>query len=113
MAANSLKGEVEIKSGGVAYTLVFTSNAIVQTEQLLGASIGVITSNLTHVENLRALLWAALQKHHDGTDLFKAGDILDDFDGGMNELADPLARALRFRLSRTPIDAPLGEESGE
>jgi hypothetical protein len=109
MAANPLKGEVEIVSGDATYTLVFTSNAIVQCEQVLGATIGEITSNLMRVENLRALVWAALQTHHKGADLFKAGDVIDDFAGGMNELADPLARALRFRLSRTALDVPLLE----
>jgi hypothetical protein len=108
MAANPLKGEIDLVAGDETYTLVFTSNAIVQVEQLLSASIGEITGRLTHVENIRVLLWAALQKHHGKTvDLMKAGDILDAFDGGMNGIADPLARALRFRLARTPIEQPL------
>lgn len=113
MAANPLKGEVDIVSGDVTYTLAFTSNSIVLAEQLLSASIGEIATNLTHVENLRALLWAALQKHHAKLDLLKAGDVLDDYDGGMNALADPLARALRFRLSGTPVDKPLVEGADE
>lgn len=107
MAANALKGEVELVSGGVTYVMVFTSNAIVQVEQILGGSIGEITNKLTHVENIRVLLWAALQKHHPKVDLLGAGDVIDAFEGGMNELVDPLMRALRFRLSRTPVEQPL------
>lgn len=111
MAANPLKGEIDLISGEETYTLVFTSNAIVQAEQLLNATIGEITGQLTRVENIRVLLWAALQKHHGKTvDLLKAGDILDAFDGGMNGIADPLARALRFRLTRTPVDQPLARD---
>lgn len=110
MASNHLKGEVEITIDGTVYTLCFTSNCIVEIEQLLGQSIGEIAQDLAKVEHQRALLWGALQKHHPRTDLLKTGDLLDAFDGGLQTLAEKLARALRFRISRTPIDAPLGEE---
>lgn len=107
MAANPHKGEVDFEAGGKSYTMVFTTNAIVQAEQLLGAGIGEITAQLTRVENIRVLFWASLQKHHPKIDLLAAGDIFDEYDGGMNELADPLARALRFRISRVALDQPL------
>ena len=82
-------------------------------EQLLGDSIGSIAGTMTRIEHQRALLWGALQKHHGGMTLVKAGELMDDFDGGIEPLAEALARALRFRLSRTPIDAPLVEEPAE
>lgn len=110
MASNPLKGEVEITIDGAVYTLCFTSNCIVEVEQLLGQSIGEIAQDLAKVEHQRALLWGALQKHHPGTDLLKAGDLLDDVEGGLHPLAGKLARALRFRISRIPIDAPLTGE---
>jgi len=105
--ANPLKGEVELVVGEMTYTLCFPSNAVVEVEQLLGDSIGGIAGNIVKVEHQRALLWSALQKHHKGVDLLKAGEIMDDFDGGLEPLAEKLVRALRFRLSRAPIDAPL------
>lgn len=114
--ANALKGEVDIVAGEKTYTLVFTSNAIAQAEQLAGGvAIGELAANLTQVSQVRLLLWAALQKHHQKVDLLGAGDLLDEVDGGLNGLADPLVRALRFRLSggTIPLDAPLTTEGGE
>lgn len=109
--ANALKGEIELAIEGVPYTLCFTTNAIAEVEQLLGGdSIGEIAQRIAKVEHQRALLWGALQKHHKGIDLLKAGALMDEFDGGLEPLVEALARALRFRLSRTPIDAPLSDE---
>lgn len=111
--ANALKGEVEVVAGETTYILCFTNNAIVQIEQIFdGMGIGEITQNLMRVEVARALLWGALQKHHPKTDLLKAGDILDDIEGGLAAIADPLARALRFRLSGIGLDKPLIEVDG-
>tara|TARA_R110000868_G_scaffold17418_1_gene76545 strand:+ start:432 stop:770 length:339 start_codon:yes stop_codon:yes gene_type:complete len=109
--ANALKGEIEISVEGNAYTLCFTTNAIAEVEQLLGDSVGGIAANIAKVEHQRALLWGALQRHHKGIDLLKAGALMDEFDGGLEPLVEALARALRFRLSRTPIDASLSDEA--
>lgn len=110
--ANALKGEIEVTIDGAAYTLCFTTNAIAQVEQLLGGeSIGEIAQRIAKVEHQRALLWGALQKHHSGVTLLAAGALMDEFEAGLEPLVEALARALRFRLSRTPIDAPLGEEA--
>lgn len=108
MAANPLEGEVDFPIAGDTYTLCFPSRAIVQVEQLFGGvSIGEIATKIAHVEYLAALMWSALQKHHSGVDLFGAYDLLDKCDGGVQAVAEPLARALRFRISRTPLDQPL------
>lgn len=107
--ANALKGEIDISIDGVAYTLCFTTNVIAEVEQLLGDSIGGIAGNIVKVEHQRALLWGALQKHHKGVTLLAAGALMDEFDAGLEPLVEALARALRFRLSRTPLDAPLVE----
>lgn len=107
MAANHLKGEIDLPVDKQTYTLALTSNAIVQVEQLLDSSITEIMKGLTRYENSRALLWAGLQKYHPKIDLLAAGEIIDEIDGGLEGLVDPLARAVRFRLSRTPIDNPL------
>lgn len=111
MAANPLKGEVELKVSGKTYTLTFTSNAIVQVEQLLGGiSIADIGQQMGRMEYLRALLWAGLQKHHEGLDLFAVSDLMDDCEGGMSGVMEPVTRALRFRLSGVAVTAPLTDE---
>lgn len=108
MAANALKGEIALAIDGNAYTLCFTTNAIAQVEQLLGgASIGDIAQQIGRVEYQRALFWGAIQKWHPTVDLMGAGALMDEVDGGTEPLVEALARALRFRLSRIPLDAPL------
>lgn len=108
MAANALKGEIALAIDGNAYTLCFTTNAIAQVEQLLGGeSIGEIAQQIARVEYQRALFWGALQKWHPTVDLMGAGALMDEVEGGTEPLVEALARALRFRLSRIPLDAPL------
>ena len=110
--ANALKGEIAVSIDGNAFTLCFTTNAIAQIEQMLGGeSIGSIAQQIARVEYQRALFWGALQKHHATVDLIGAGALMDEFEGGNEPLVEALARALRFRLSRTPLDAPLIEEA--
>lgn len=110
MVANPLKGETTLTAAGASYVLCFPSNVIVQVEQLFGGvAIGTLAANMTHVENVRALLWGALQKYHPDVDLLKAGDVIDECEGGINGVAEPVVRALRFRLSGAAIDAPLEE----
>lgn len=110
--ANALKGEIALTIDGNAYTLCFTTNAIAQVEQLLGGeSIGEIAQQIARVEYQRALFWGALQKWHPTVDLMGAGALMDEVEGGSEPLVEALARALRFRLSRTPIDASLIDET--
>lgn len=110
MPANPLKGEVELVSGGTAYILVYTTNAIATVEDLADKSIGEITTGAalnSNVGEVRTLLYGALlSKHPDGLDLLKVGDIMDDYEGPLSEIVEKIGRAIRFRLSRTPIDAP-------
>ena len=111
MAANPLKGEVELVIGETTYTLCFSSNSIVAVEQLFGGvGIGEIAADLNRVEHQRALLWGALQKYHDGIELLAAGDLVDECEDGLKPIAEKLARALRFRISRTPVDAPFTDD---
>lgn len=108
--ANALKGEIDLVAADKTYVLCFTTDAIVQVEQLLGADISEISAK-SSVGNIRTLLWGALLKHHSDVNLIGAGEILDDFEGGVTGVFEKLVRALRFRLSRTAIDAPF--ESGD
>lgn len=112
MAANPLKGEVEIKIDGKPFVLCFTSNALVALQQVMGKGVEEIAPHLGNVENRRGLLWAGLQKHHGDVDLLTAGDMLDDADDGLLALLETLARALRFRLSGIGLDEPLVDEDG-
>lgn len=108
--ANPLKGEVDFAVEGKSLTLCFSTNSIVQVEHLLSSDITAISS-VTSVENIRALLWGALQANHPDIDLKAAGGLLDDYDGGVMGAFEKIVRALRFRISRTPIDTPL-DDSG-
>lgn len=110
MAANPLKGEIDLVAGDKTYTLCFPSNVIVQVEKLLGIdSIG--DAKTSSYDTVRTMFWGALQKHHNGVDLIKAGDLMDEamdeIGGGLQALADPLVRALRFRVSGVAVDVAL------
>lgn len=76
--ANRTKGEFTLDVGGERYTLVVDINACCAVESLLGvtyvqASMQIARGSITA---LRGLLWAALQRHHKGTTLEDAGEIL-------------------------------------
>lgn len=82
MAANPLRGEASFSAGGKDYTLVFDANAfcfaeaeIAKTTDEIVAEIEAAPANLTI---MRALFWAGLQKHHAGTHMVAAGEIISD-----------------------------------
>lgn len=108
--ANPLKGEVDLVVGTKTYTLCFPSNRIVEVETLLGQPIAQIAVEFAQSPSfgvIRTLLWAALREHQGKIDLLGAGAIMDDIEGGLEAMIDPIGRALRFRLSRIPVDQPL------
>ena len=113
MAVNPLKGEVEIKIDDKPFTLCFTSNSLVELQQVMGKGVEEIAPDIGNVENRRGLLWAGLQKYHGPLDLIAAGDLMDDADGGIMVLMEALARALRFRLSGVGVDQPLLDDKGQ
>lgn len=107
---NPLKGEVEFIVGDKKLTMCFPTDSIVRVEQLFGGTdIGAISSRGS-VENMRALVWGALIKHHPDVDLIAASELLDDYEGGLKGAFELTARALRFRLSRIPVDAPFDDD---
>jgi hypothetical protein len=110
--ANELKGEVDVKIGGKTYTVVLTSNALVQVKSVLGIA-DTQHLNMADVEHMRGLLWAGLLRHHEGVDLMTAGDLLDEIEGGFEGAVEVLARALRFRLSGVAVAEPLGGQPAE
>lgn len=111
--ANPLKGEIDFPHGADTYTLCFTSNALVEVEQVSGQAIHAVLVDWQQdiaFAPLRNLFWGALRKHHPKMSLFDAGDLLDEIGPGrMEELGGAIGKALRFRLSGT-FDPPATEE---
>lgn len=108
--ANPLKGEIDLLVAGKSYTLCFPSNRIVEVETALGQPIGRIAAEFARSPSfgiIRTLFWGSLLEHHPDVTLIDAGSIMDDIEGGLEAMIDPIGRALRFRLSRTAVDAPL------
>lgn len=109
--ANALKGELELQAGGKTYTLAFTNNAIVQVEEMFGGKgIGLIAAEAaanSRVGDVRTLLWGALVTHHPDVNLISVGGVMDDYDGPLSDIVEKIGRAIRFRLSRVPVEAPL------
>lgn len=81
MTANPLKGETDLKIGDATYTVALGVNEIVKLEDITGAGIIEIAAwfndpEKVRVGNMRAVLWAALQRHHPGLTLEQAGDLI-------------------------------------
>jgi len=74
--ANKHRGEASLEIDGKAYTLVFTTNALCDLEELLGKSVGQIMQQMDRVSTIRALLWAGLQASEPGLTVKAAGDLM-------------------------------------
>lgn len=81
--SNPLRGEGSFKAGEATYRLAFDANAFCYAETALEplttddivAQVAAGTANMTL---LRAVVWAALQRHHPDTHLTQAGEIISD-----------------------------------
>lgn len=80
--ANPLKGEVSFTADGVAYTLVFTTNAIIALEDKISLPISRIGELLANIgaREMRTMFWAALLDRHGVTE-DEAGAIMDAVGG--------------------------------
>lgn len=95
MAVNALRGEATLEAGDKAYRLVFDVNAFCYAEERLAKTTDEIVAEVStefaswnpdalskggvpriNATLTRALLWAGLQKHHAGTHLAEAGEIM-------------------------------------
>jgi hypothetical protein len=83
--ANKHRSEVTLRvTGGRKYTLRLGSNQLVEMEQAVGQKIPAIGAMMQSgnfgIADVRAMLWAALQKHHkqECASLEDAGDIMDE-----------------------------------
>lgn len=98
MTANPLKGETDLKAGEVTYTLALSINELVKLEQLLDVGIIEIADwfndrTKIRVGNMRAILWAALQRHHSELTLEDAGDIIAA--AGLGVIVEKLGAAVQ------------------
>lgn len=103
--ANPLRGEVDLVVGDVSYKLALDVNAFCAIEGLLKMRPLEIVQAFTDAPDglvvPRALLWGALQKHHEMT-LWDAGNLLADV--GMIEARAALSEALAamFGMEKQP-----------
>lgn len=109
--ANPLKGETELKVGEQTYTLALSINELVKLEQLLDVGIIEIAEwfndrSRIRVGNMRAILWAALQRHHEGLTLEQAGDIIGLV--GLGAIVERLGTAVQasFPEAETTANPP-------
>jgi len=115
IAANPLKGETELKAGEETYILALSINELVRLEQLLDVGIIEIAEwfndpRRIRVGNMRAILWAALQRHHEGTTLEQAGDIISVV--GLGQIVDTLGTAVQasFPEAETSANPPTASQ---
>lgn len=104
---NPLKGEVDLKTASASYTLALGINEIIIVENLLDVSIVDIASwfgdrSRFRLGSIRAVLFAALSRHHDGISLEQAGEIIGEV--GLDVAVDKLGQAIQaaFPEAKTP-----------
>lgn len=78
--SNSVSGRVTFEVEGRAYALVLDVNALIELEGVLGVKAGDITGKIGHdglsLTEVRALLWAGLQREHPDVSLPAAGALV-------------------------------------
>jgi hypothetical protein len=97
IAVNPLRGEAALQAGGKTYRLVFDANAFCFAESALAPMatdeiIGQIAAGTANMGLLRAMVWAALQRHHPETHIMGAGEVMSD--AGMPAVRTALASGL-------------------
>lgn len=107
--ANPIKGEVALSIGGVAYTLCLGINQIVELEAVTDTGIIEIAGWFNdraklRAGNMRAILWAALQKHHPEIDMIKAGDLMQTV--GLMPVIEKLGQAIQAAFPEVKPENP-------
>lgn len=113
--ANPLRGEVDMVAAGVSYRLRLTINEIIEVETLLDRGIIQIADMFNSLQTvkageLRAVLWAALQVHHQGIDLHDAGNIMAD--AGIPLVVAKLAEAIQSAFPQAKDDKDPSPDRG-
>lgn len=77
--AENILGEVYLQAGDKAYTLKFTTNALVRLEAKIGKSVfGFSMRSEMSITMARAFFWAALLEYLPDVTEEQAGDIMDE-----------------------------------
>lgn len=90
--ANAVLGEVDFPVGDEVYTLVLDFNALCEAEGIIGDLTG--DGSLTRLSAVRAMMWAALLRHHPDLTLSDVGDLIGK--GGFDKAAEALAKAQKL-----------------
>lgn len=77
--ANAERGEVMLTVAGASFTLKLDNNALCEFEDATGLEAGEAIGKATRgsVKVARALLWAALRRHHPDFTLADCGNLMD------------------------------------
>lgn len=114
--ANHEQGEVEITSDGKTYVLVLKTAGLAALQKRFSPpgtirDLDVVLNEVLRgvkagsLDHIIAMIWAALQKHYQGTTYDEAVDIIDNA-GGIKGLSEQLAA---LNLSATPDPKDLEE----
>ena len=96
-----IRGIVPIEAGGETYRLQFTVNGMCALEEETGESLlvffkrmqGSFANGEFRISDVRMLIWAGLQEHHDGLTVKEAGRLVQEA-GGPEVVMEHLERAV-------------------
>lgn len=117
--ANPIKGEVDLPVDGKTFTLCLGINEIVELETVTDTGIVEIAGwfadrSKLRVGNMRAVLWASLQKHHPEISLEGAGEMIGKV--GLLPIVERLADAIQAAFPEAETGAkpnpPAGAQAG-
>jgi cell division protein ZapA (FtsZ GTPase activity inhibitor) len=104
---NSVRGEVAIDVAGKAYKLKFSTNALVEVENIFDRPMAVINQQLDRLGVLRVMLWAALNcvdpitKKPINEQSFSLDDVGNLMDAaGMHAIGPALTKALNLAFPK-------------
>lgn len=116
--ANVIKGEVAVEAHGQTYTLVLTTNALVELQGVFSTPETRVTLSEilqrvgeNDIEYFRAFVWAATRRHHPALTLADAGDLIDGA-GGLAGFARQIS-ALAASMRPDPGDAATVGKTGD
>jgi hypothetical protein len=99
MTKPTIRGELQLHADGDTYRLVFDVNTFCTLEEHLKRPAMEAIVELQEAPTLtmlRAVIWAALQEHHEGLDLKDAGRIIGN--AGMDNLTVQVMQTLNASL---------------
>ncbi len=102
---NPLRGEAEVAAGGAKYRLAFDVSAFCYMEKALEPMstddiVAEVAGGTANITLLRAVVWAALQRHHPDTHLIQAGEIMSD--AGLPAILKAVADGLSAAFGLAP-----------